>query len=984
VSTASTRFRGASLAARLLVLVVVPMSALTFLAVHRIRDDRAAAARADALVDAVELQQAVANVYPYANLERIALEGLTRIDELRIPRPIVMAIAGVDLEEIVGTNAAQLDAALDELGSGYGDVQLTDGSRLGERLDDIRAHIDRQRALSDVRTASRTQVAVSFDQLDALLGDALHAAGFTNAPTEVARDALALHELADVLTSAGDYGQSLLRVLIEPDGIERNLAVAAADEAFATHRAYVHMLDDSLAGDGARAPAAIERRLRDFLDDVPMKSTASTTGATDPEVVRASRDAILGMFDYLQVVQEYSTQFHAVVIEEVTAAADRAEERAATTQLVLLAITSLTLALIGAVLVSILRPLRRLNTRANAIGQGELDLAPLALRGPSDLRSLAHTMNEMLTTLHRFDDEVGRLAAGDIDPDRDPDVPGAIGESIRGSVRHLASVAAQLQRSEQLSTAIVNQAADAIWTIGADGRIRTANEASGRLTRLRPDAQVGRRITDLLSATTGEAVVKPVSGSPVRVLVAKSVVDIDGDQVAAVIAHDISERTRFEERLAYQASHDALTGLPNRFAVMDRLEQLIQQGALPAVLFIDLDAFKSVNDTHGHAVGDRVLSTVAGQLVGTVRSGEFVGRLGGDEFVVIMEADPDPAAAVALGERIIREVEQPQEHDGKVFVLSASVGVALPTAGTAAVDAIRQADNAVYQAKRRGRGRVELFDTTMQEHIEREAELELALRQAIRDDELVIHLQPVFALGTGAILGAEALVRWMRPGQGMVPPNDFIPIAERSSLIFEVERWVLRRVCERLAEWRRADPTCTYRVAVNISGRHLIEGHLLDDVTRMLAETGADPAMLELELTETQLLEDLDRATDVLDALRSRGITIAVDDFGTGYSSMTYLRHLPIDCVKIDQSFVAHATDYGYDSTVIEALLTIAGALGLHVVAEGIETEEQLEYLRSRGCDRAQGYLLARPMPMADAEMMMAIPGAPSGTVSPR
>ncbi len=211
-------------------------------------------------------------------------------------------------------------------------------------------------------------------------------------------------------------------------------------------------------------------------------------------------------------------------------------------------------------------------------------------------------------------------------------------------------------------------------------------------------------------------------------------------------------------------------------------------------------------------------------------------------------------------------------------------------------------------------------------------------------------------------------MRWMRPGHGMVPPGDFIPIAERSGLILEIERWVLTQACERLVAWKQRDPDCSRRIAVNISGRHLSDGDLLADIDAVLGMTGADPTMLELELTETKLLEDMDRAKKVLGELRSRGITIAIDDFGTGYSSMTYLRELPIDCIKIDRSFVALATEHGYDSTIVEALLMIGRTLNVTVVAEGVETEEQLEYVRARGCQLAQGFLLARPMPIEDAE----------------
>jgi diguanylate cyclase (GGDEF)-like protein len=582
-------------------------------------------------------------------------------------------------------------------------------------------------------------------------------------------------------------------------------------------------------------------------------------------------------------------------------------------------------------------------------------------------------MNDMLSTFDRVNRRIQDLAAGHLDASRpDHELPGAIGESLRSSVQHLATVTQLLQRSEALSSAIISQADDAIWTLDDHGTIRSANTASSRLTGLRPEDQIGRPIAHVVSQTSGEATIVTRPGEAPKVLVASSVIDVGDERVTAVIAHDISERSRYEERLTYQALHDALTGLPNRFAVLDHLERMGSEHAGEiAVLYIDLDGFKSVNDVQGHAVGDQVLAEVAARLSRAVGNGDVIGRLGGDEFVVVTHRFAQHADVVALGHRLVREIETPHEHDGQYLALSACVGITIPDPGTTALDIIGQADSAVYQAKRQGRGRVELFDEEMQQRLQQETELELELRKAVRNGELVVFLQPVIDLRTDEIRGAEALVRWMRPGRGMVPPSDFIPLAERSSLIMEIERWVLQRACERLVVWRRFEPTCTRRIAVNISGRHLIDGDLLSDVEAALNITGADPNMLELELTETQLLEDTGRATRVLDALRRRGITIAVDDFGTGYSSMTYLRELPIDAIKIDRSFVSRATEHGYDSTVIQAMLTIGMTLDLTVIAEGVETEAQLRYLQARGCDMAQGFLIARPMPIDDAEAMM-------------
>jgi diguanylate cyclase (GGDEF)-like protein len=551
-------------------------------------------------------------------------------------------------------------------------------------------------------------------------------------------------------------------------------------------------------------------------------------------------------------------------------------------------------------------------------------------------------------------------------------MPSDAGRSIESSITRLAMVTGLLAASESRSSSILEHAAIGIWTVGVDGRIRSANAAAARLVGLDDRSQRGRMLTEFLPAFEGEQLIQPAKGDAIAVLTQAVMVPAEPESILTVFARDISDRKEFEEQLAHQARHDALTGLPNRFAVIEYLENLLLLGEERcAVMFVDIDGFKSVNDSHGHATGDLVLREIADRIRNRVRPGDIVARLGGDEFLIVMSGFEDMTAVVSFGYRLIREIEQPFRFGDHMFAISASVGLTLPEPQSLAMTAIQQADAAVYLAKRRGRGRVQLYDHALQVSIEQRAELELALRHAIHNDELELHFQPVFNLPSGECWGAEALVRWNRPGIGPIPPSDFIPVAERSALIFDLERWVLNRSCERLVAWRVTDPTSSLRLAVNISGRHLIDGGLLADLDAVLTVTGADPSMLELELTETQLVEDLDWASATLEEIRRRGVTIAIDDFGTGYSSMTYLRRLPVDTIKIDRSFIANATESGYDATIVDALLTIGQTLGVDVVAEGVETEAQLDYVRERGVDRAQGYLLARPMPIPDAEALM-------------
>jgi EAL domain-containing protein (putative c-di-GMP-specific phosphodiesterase class I) len=331
----------------------------------------------------------------------------------------------------------------------------------------------------------------------------------------------------------------------------------------------------------------------------------------------------------------------------------------------------------------------------------------------------------------------------------------------------------------------------------------------------------------------------------------------------------------------------------------------------------------------------------------------------------------DPVRLVGFGERMIHEIEQPYTIGDQLFAVSASVGATMVETGDVPLSVIERADAAVYQAKRRGRRRVEMFDKELQRSIEHQAELELALRQAIQHGELRMYLQPLADLYTGLPAGAEALVRWERPGVGLVAPNDFIPIAERSGLIFELERWMLEAACRRIAEWRLMGQGAGMRLAVNISGRHLIEGNLIADLDDVIAATGADPNLLEIELTESQLLDDVARASTVLAGVRERGVKVAIDDFGTGYSSMTYLQKLPVDIVKIDRSFICSATTNDFDSTIVDTVVTLGRTLDLEVVAEGIETAEQLAYVISAGVSLGQGFLLARPVPAHEAEAVI-------------
>jgi diguanylate cyclase (GGDEF)-like protein len=434
------------------------------------------------------------------------------------------------------------------------------------------------------------------------------------------------------------------------------------------------------------------------------------------------------------------------------------------------------------------------------------------------------------------------------------------------------------------------------------------------------------------------------------------------------LQRSIARVSDLTERLADQARRDPMTELPNRSAVMERLAHALQQsersGASLAVLFLDLDGFKAINDAYGHGAGDDVLRDMAQRFRSVARGGEMVARIGGDEFVVVADRVEDAPDAVALGRRFIQVAEEPLIVSGTTFRLSASVGVALACNDSTPISLVGEADQAVYQAKREGKGRVRLFDNSLHAAMLQRSTLERDLRRALTADEFELYLQPVVDSDTGRVRGAEALLRWNRPGHGVVLPGEFIEFAEESWLIVEIGRVVLDKACRLLAHW--ASQGLDLTLAVNVAGRHLAEGNLVADVRDAVARHGAQAERLELELTESHLVTDLENATIVLGELRLLGVRVALDDFGTGFSSINYLRQLPIDTMKIDGSYVGELGESLQADAVVASLMRLAESLEVEVVAEGVETDSQADLLRSLGCPRLQGYLVGRPMPAAE------------------
>jgi diguanylate cyclase (GGDEF)-like protein/PAS domain S-box-containing protein len=447
------------------------------------------------------------------------------------------------------------------------------------------------------------------------------------------------------------------------------------------------------------------------------------------------------------------------------------------------------------------------------------------------------------------------------------------------------------------------------------------------------------------------------------------------------IARDVTARKAAEEKIERLAFYDPLTELPNRRLVLDRLRQAIagslRDGRQGALLFIDLDNFKVLNDTSGHAVGDLLLIEVSRRLALCVRGNDTIARLGGDEFVVMLEdlsANPGEAAAQAkgVGEKIHAALDRPYAIGDAPHRTTASIGITLFGDGEQSVeDVLKQADIAMYQAKAAGRDTLRFFDIVMETAVAARAAMETVLRSALTNRQLMLHYQPQVNGARGTI-GAEALLRWQHPRRGVVMPGEFVPLAEETGLIISIGQWVLETACTQLAAWAGDAATAHLQLAINVSARQFRQPNFVDCVRTALDQTGAPPGRLELELTESVVLDNIDDTIAKMQQLKEIGVGFAMDDFGTGYSSLSYLTRLPLDRLKIDRSFICNLPDSESDAIVVQAIITMAHTLGLKVVAEGVETTEQHDFLGQQGCKIFQGYLFGKPMPLGEFEAAVA------------
>jgi diguanylate cyclase (GGDEF)-like protein/PAS domain S-box-containing protein len=551
----------------------------------------------------------------------------------------------------------------------------------------------------------------------------------------------------------------------------------------------------------------------------------------------------------------------------------------------------------------------------------------------------------------------------------------------------------QAERALRLTQFAIDNAHGAVFQLHSSGRVQYVNDSGCRLLGHPRDVLLGLPVHQLNTGVTEagwpalwnklkangsvqhESTYRHCDGREIPVEIAANYVEYEGEEFSFSFVTDLSERKAAEENMHYLTHYDALTGLPNRILLRDRLRQTLARADRHHqplwVVSVDLDRFKFVNGTLGHESGDVLLKTIAERMEAAIRDVDTLARLGSDEFVLILTEDFEEHMGVAVIQRIMAAVAKPLRINGREFFMTCSIGLAVhPSDGEDAETLLKHAAVAMDRAKERGRNNFQFYTPAMNTRALERLRLEGDLRNAVERDEFVLHYQPQVDLRTGRIVGMEALIRWKHPELGMVPPARFIGLAEETGLIVTMGSWVMRTACAQNKAWQEAG-LGHLPVAVNVSALQFGQADFVQSIATVLEQTGLAPQYLEIEVTESLFMTEANHAIGILHELKALGVKLSIDDFGTGYSSLSYLKRFPIDVLKIDQSFVRDLTDHRDDAAIVVSIISLAHSLRLTVIAEGVESKEQVAYLQQQGCDQMQGYFFSRPVPAEELKQML-------------